>query len=653
MIERLKLACRVVSAVIICGMGLSVQGMGKPWEPTGNETPASMKARTSAINRPKEVGKYYEATVPDTLDLAERARLGINFFDSVMSEEENYEMYWRGDFTQAGDPHSWPGHMYFCFSSLFACQPKAMETMAMERLMSGSQQGVEREAKMLEMLSSHIEEDGLFWTTRSPEKPWLGPPPESEDLRLLANTHGQGRILRAMIAWYQYTSNPAWKTLIDRMVEGLDELFVVHKDNYAYIPTGGWLPEEYFRSCYTKRGWKDTTEPQNEKGGEEGSLFNHQGNMAGPLANWYMLSGNNQALRLSGELVRFLTKPNFWADFPAGDYPGVIGAEHAHWQGHFHGHINTLRSILEYAIAANDPQLKQFVRDGYEWARQAGVSRIGYVGDGQGCGCGRLIGLAVKLSYNGVGDYWEDVDLYIRNHGTEMQFTPEDIPYLKELLKESEENPVEPPMTPGQDIPMVGTSDGLVEAAVGGFAGSPRKGWWFMCCAPHGNMGLFYAWDGTLRYADGEARVNLLLNRASPWLDIDSYLPFEGKVILKNKNAKEAFVRIPLWVDKKAISCQLGTKVVHPEWFGRYLRFEHLKAGDVLTIQFPMAERTENWTVGDNVHTFRFRGNTLVEVSPPLLPDSPLYRDRPQKYKAAKAPIRKLTRYVTEQVLKW
>ena len=29
-------------------------------------------------------------------------------------------------------------------------------------------------------------------------------------------------------------------------------------------------------------------------------------------------------------------------------------------------------------------------------------------------------------------------------------------------------------------------------------------------------------------------RYNLLLNRASPWMDIDSYIPYEGKVVLKN-----------------------------------------------------------------------------------------------------------------------
>ena len=31
--------------------------------------------------------------------------------------------------------------------------------------------------------------------------------------------------------------------------------------------------------------------------------------------------------------------------------------------------------------------------------------------------------------------------------------------------------------------------------------------------------------------------MNLLLNRASPWIDVDSYLPYEGRVQLKNKTA--------------------------------------------------------------------------------------------------------------------
>jgi hypothetical protein len=382
------------------------------------------------------------------------------------------------------------------------------------------------------------------------------------------------------------------------------------------------------------------------------------------LANWYLLTGNKQALRLAGELVRFYTKPQFWADWQKGDYPGVVGAEHAHWQGHYHGYVNTLRAILEYAIATNDARLKAFVRDGYEWTRQAGLARIGLVGDGQGCGLARLIGLAIKLSDAGVGDYWEDVDLYIRNQGVEMQFVPEDKPYLEKMIA-AYPNPLRPPELVAEHP--TGTNVGVVDASIGGFSMQypPFKTGWSLCCSPWGNIGIFYAWDGMLRYCDGVARVNLLLNRASPWMDIDSYIPHEGKVVLRNKTAREAWVRIPLYVNTSAVECRIGDRKVQPEWFGRYMRIVNLTKGDVVTILFPLKEWTEQWTAppaqsgyvlplpAGTVYTMRFKGNTLIEITPPLLPGSRLYLDRPAKYKASQAPMRKVTRHVTPMTLKW
>ncbi len=624
------------------------------------------KTRTPKIRSPSELGSYYEVEVPDTLDLAERARLGVNHFTMSISEEDDYEMYWGvqplglpQDMMQmighAGERKLGcafgecnPPYMVMWWSPLQACQPKAWEALAMLRLMSGSQQLLEREARMVETLASYLGPDGLYWVPASPKKTWLGPP----EIHPLANVHGQGRMMRAMVAWHQYTGDPAWKERIDRMVAGLDKI-VVHKKNYAYVPVYGHIPQEYFRSCYTQQGWKDTVEPNHEKFGEEGSMFNHQGHLPGVLAHWHKLTGNEQALRLAGELVRFLTQPSFWADWKGGEYPGVAGAEHAHWQGHFHGHINVLRAILEYAIAVNDARLKAFVRDGYEWARQTGLARIGLVGDGQGCGCGRLIGLAVKLTYAGVGDYWEDVDLYIRNHGVEMQFTSDDIPFLKKL---GAGKPA-PPYHSGM------STNAVIETTLGGFSNHvpPYKTSTSLCCSPHGNMGLFYAWDGALQCEDAVVRVNLLLNRASPWMDVDSYLPYEGKVVLKNKTAREAFVRAPLWVDLQAVQCQVGKKDITNTWFGRYLRIQPLNPGDTVTIQFPVAEWVEKWTVSNlgwpgsekTVHTCRFRANTLVEMTPPLMPGSPLYQQRPDKFKAQVAPRKKVTRFVTPLVLKW
>jgi mannose/cellobiose epimerase-like protein (N-acyl-D-glucosamine 2-epimerase family) len=135
-----------------------------------------------------------------------------------------------------------------------------MEAMCFERLMSGSQQHLEREAKMLEVLASMLGEDGLQWVKSDiKKKPWMQIPEP------FAMVHGQGRMMTALIAWYQYTGDPAWKERIDRMVDGMDKKLVVHKGDYAYIPVYGYYEAEYLRSCYTPKGWKDTVEPTNEK----------------------------------------------------------------------------------------------------------------------------------------------------------------------------------------------------------------------------------------------------------------------------------------------------------------------------------------------------------------------------------------------------
>ena len=666
-----------VTIGLIGFIGIETGVAGEPWEGKP-ETAASILARSGDLNRPREVGRYYEARVPDTLDLAERARLGVNHFTSIISVAHDYEMFWRADF-EASDMWAWPGRMWFQLSPLQACQPKAIEALAMERLMTGSGQHLEREGKMLQMMTGMLGDDGLYYVQPSQgKKPWLG----GDETLPRANVHGQGRMLRAMIIWYQYTGNEQWKRHVDKMVDGMDRHLVVHRDDYAFVPTGGWIESNtYSRSSYTPRGWKTAEEPANEKKGEEGSLFNHQGHLPGALANWYMLTGNEQALRLSGRLVRFLTKPQFWADAENGEYPGVVGADHAHWRGHFHGHINALRAILEYAVAANDSRLKLFVRDGYEWSRQAGLARFGIMGDAQGCGLGRVIGLAIKLTDADVGDYWEDVDLYLRNQGTEAQLVPADIPHFQQMLTRHPDPTVPPDLVSYFDLRakhpkglpdgvkterVVGTDDNMLHASIGSFTMSypPFKTGWALCCSPHGNMGLFYAWEAALRYASGVARVNLLINRASPWLDIQSSLPYAGKVVLENKEAKEAFVRIPLWVDKQSVSCRVGTRKLNPMWFGAYLRITDLKAHDRVTIEFPMLERTETWTAppqgqyllpikAETRFTCRFRGNTLTELTPPLLPGSWLYQDRAKNYQTSNVPTKSVIRYVVNQSLKW
>ena len=86
------------------------QGSKEPWISQDVETSKTLKAQTSQINRPQEIGTYYEATVPDTLDLAQRAKLGVNHLVSIISEENGYDNYARGDFEKQ-DYWTWPGAM--------------------------------------------------------------------------------------------------------------------------------------------------------------------------------------------------------------------------------------------------------------------------------------------------------------------------------------------------------------------------------------------------------------------------------------------------------------------------------------------------------------------------------------------------------------
>jgi hypothetical protein len=177
------------------------------------------------------------------------------------------------------------------------------------------------------------------------------------------------------------------------------------------------------------------------------------------------------------------------------------------------------------------------------------------------------------------------------------------------------------------------------------------------------------AWEASVRCKDGHAQVNLLLNRASPWLDVDSYLPYEGKVVIHNKTARSLSLRVPRWVDRSAVKVAVGAGTLKPVWLNRYLLVGSIRADDVITITFPMVTTTEKYSVkwrqtefwqectnprqswsNDNptVYTMTFKGNTLVDVSPRDQGKGiPLYRRNALRDGAA-APMKTVTRFVPD-----
>jgi len=99
-------------------------------------------------------------------------------------------------------------------------------------------------------------------------------------------------------------------------------------------------------------------------------------------------------------------------------------------------------------------------------------------------------------------------------------------------------------------------------------------------------------------------------------MDIDSYLPYEGKVELRNKQARTALVRIPNWVDIREVKSFVNNTLAHPAGSGRYLVFDGLHKGTTIRLEFPNPETKEEHTIAGERYQVTLRGSTVMDIEP-------------------------------------
>ena len=605
--------------------------------------PVDLSPLLTEINL-KPRGEYYQATVPDTLDLAERARLAVRGLTNFVDPAEHYEQY-QVAFFNINPPYM--GH----YGMAAGNQGKIAESLLLARQMCGSRENLDIQAKMLQGIMLRVRKDGLFFNNLK-NSPWGGFI-DSQD-QLPGNT---SRVIMALMVLNQTHPDPKIGELIGKMADGICSL-AINEGDAAYFSSID--PEEGDSGIGVLGYWQE--------------MFYH-GTTARALARVYATTGNKKYLDLGLRLRNFLTRPKYWQ--PEAAPKVVVGNEHGQFQGHHHSYTASLMALLWLASTTGDLPLKEFVRESYEYLRTFGIARIGLFGEM--CTTGDMTWLAVKLSDLGVGDYWDDADSYVRNQLVEQQLT--DPARLKKVVEQmpklTKENIYEPKWaTKGV------TTDQVIERNVGCFlsdASNPTKVRphtlrWTICCSGNCPPGLYAVWEAAVRGRDGVARINFLLNRASHWLDIDSYLPHEGKVVIRNKAARKISVRMPRWVDKNTVKSDVNGRTAAPFWLDNCLFFDEVKPGDVITIQFPMVETQEKYTLlwksesmwpestnpgnawtpqeQPDVYVLTMRGNTLVDIAPRVVgPGLDLYlRDN---MKTNKASMITVERYVPPAVVKW
>ncbi len=375
--------------------------------------------------------------VPDTLDLAEHGCLALNGMLGSLNPRLDYEC----TFLNILDVH--PAYMLHWSSMVSGVMPKYIEALPLLRAMSGSEQDRDLEQGFFESILRNMAGDGLIYDQALPSRPWnvgvfYGKPDWNEDY---ANLAGNGRALAGLLFCHQASGDPLWLGRARRTAERMLELAIVEGD-LAWYPNPGCGND----FSYPRRsGWTTHLPPQSaNEGFEGGAMFYHLQPLRG-FIRYYLATGDERFLDLSRRFARLGMQEKFWAG--AGDMAPQASAERGHFRLHFHASMAGVRGILDYALAANDYAAREWAHNAYLYARQVGIQRLGLfptnVWGTEGCSIADMIGMAIALSDGGMGDYWDDVEMYARNGLVSAQASD-----LDELRRVSEEGRERPPDAP-------------------------------------------------------------------------------------------------------------------------------------------------------------------------------------------------------------
>ncbi len=592
------------------------------------------------VELPAYGGKRYQASVPDTLDLAERAKLAVNGLTGPTDAQADYELYF---ILVLGNN---PPYMYHDFND--HVQMKLYEALPLIRLASGSRQNLHVEQRLMEVLVQMQGPDGLLyyprvgrsWAHKGFSESQFTAMPEGDHY---TEPYANGRFLGALGVYYQASGDPRWKEVGKRIVDGLTRQ-AVHRGDYAYFTQG----------VFGVNGISDPEVGHGTIGPWSNMPF---GWIAMGLAQFYRSTGYEPALSLSGKLARYIR------------YHGGLFEANGHFTGaamHFHGHLYSLLGMLEYGMAAGDWEMIQFVKKGYEFGTANMEPLVGYVGEyinpeeyntSEICGVADMIALALKLTRAGAGDYWDDVDRWTRNQFAEGQLTSAD--WVDKMVRDK---PVKKPLKneyfPDLFDPVDYTTENVGARSVGAFAGWPSVNDWqghenrsiMHCCTGNGTRAIYYIWEHILTHGNGKLKVNLLLNRASSWADVNSHIPYQGRVDVRVKKASELSIRIPEWVKADDTRCLVNGKERSLTWEGRYAVVGRVNTKDDVTLNFPIGERIDKIRVEGHDYTLVRKGNEVVSVNPPGK-HHPLYQRG--RYRENETRFRTVERFVPERNVDW
>jgi hypothetical protein len=145
----------------------------------------------------------------------------------------------------------------------------------------------------------------------------------------------------------------------------------------------------------------------------------------------------------------------------------------------------------------------------------------------------------------------------------------------------------------------------------------------------------------------------MLLNHASPWADVRSADPYEGRVDARmRKECRSVRFRAPEWLSPGdgRVGIAVNGASRRPAWDGAFVGAGGARAGDLVSFTYPISEYVTRELLGDTTYTLTVKGRTVVGIDPKGR-HCPLFQR--EHYRAPYVLWRNVTRYLPEAPLQW
>jgi hypothetical protein len=368
-----------------------------------------------------------------------------------------------------------------------------------------------------------------------------------------------------------------------------------------------------------------------------------EGRSIGALVEYYRVTGDEVALETSVLIANYTLKNCFDAHSSLTERAGH----------HTHSINGTVAGILDLALEINDYRLLQRAKLAYDVGVSSLTSSFGWCRErvdifnekGEGNSTGDYIRGALLLGRAGFPEYFDRAERALRSHLLPSQIT--DVDGFSDT-----------PNTKNDSFHMVASrvqggfgfrtpNDLIVWGYINpwmGYEGIPLCGQANLFRSTKNSVliedadllsrndsdrvisiydvtssaveGLTAAWHSAITNDAVGVRVNLLFSGEAYGVHVNSYLPGEGRIDIKNASAQNVFVRIPEWVNSSNVTVKIEDQTCPTKMVGSYLLASGDERTQVTSIHFPVREKRTTESISLTEYTIDWLGDQILAMSP-------------------------------------